>query len=106
MNAERQAKREKWTEILRSWEDSKMNAAAYCRKNDIPSWQFHYWKKNLLSSDEEESDDFIAFPFAGSHQSRSGLWFELSSGLRLVIESGFNADELLRVLKVVGSGEC
>lgn len=106
MNEERQAKRERWAEILRNWGESGMSAAAYCRERNIPSWQFNYWKKNLLSSGEEASDDFISFPFAGSHPTRSGLWFELSSGLRLVIESGFNADELLRVLKVVGSGEC
>lgn len=107
MNEERQAKRKKWNEILRDWNESGVSAAAYCRTNDIPSWQFNYWKKRLLSKSEEDGERrFVEFPFVNERPRNSGLWFELPSGLRLVIESGFKVDELLRVLKVVGDDGC
>lgn len=107
MNEDRNEKRDKWACVLRDWEKSETSAAAYCRSNDIPACQFNYWKKRLRPRGNEKEGRFVKLPFAQErHRGDSGLSFELPSGLRLVIEGGFDADELLRVLKVVGGGEC
>lgn len=102
----RQSKREKWEEVLSRQEGSGVSVAEFCRRAAIPSWKFYYWKRRLRGGENDDSgDDFVEISFSGSGRC-SGVWFELPSGLRLVVESGFDVDSLVRVLRTVGSGRC
>lgn len=104
MDETRQSKRERWTATLSRWDESGLSGAAFCRENDIPAWKFNYWKKRL----RKESDDgggFVEMSFDGSYR-RSGLSFDFGSGVRLVIERGFDLEELTRLLRAVGGVRC
>ena len=98
---------EKWERILTEWRLSNDTVSNYCRKNKIPLWQFYYWKRKLGGKGTDSSrKGFIRLSFSDTVEETSGMWIELSSGHRLIIQSNFKRDDLSRVLKVLGDAGC
>jgi len=106
MKLSRQSKHKKWHQELSKWQQSSMSVAAYCRQTGIPDWQFHYWRKKLLPSTLAPQTKFIELNLSEEIQVSSGLWFELPSGVRLMVSPSFNSEILFRVLSVVGELKC
>jgi hypothetical protein len=104
MNTRLRKKHDKWKKELHNWQISGSRISVYCRTNNIPIWKFYYWKKKFSETGQGE---FIKLSLSErTDTSSTGLWIELSSGIRLVIESGFNSKELSRVLAVAGGNQC
>ena len=98
---------EGWGGLLDDWRHSGKSVAAYCRKAEISIWKFHYWKKKLGTvGNFQDQGKFVRLSVSDCSDSSSGLWIELSPGIRLVIESGFKSEDLFRVLQTVGGRKC
>ena len=93
-----------WSGVFSEWQDSGKSAVSYCRENNIPQWKFYYWKRRVLPSEEKKG--FTRLSLSDSPESSSGLWIELASGIRLVIEKDFNSDTLHRVLATARGRKC
>ena len=93
-----------WTEIMKTWQGSGKRIVEYCRENNIPQWKFYYWKKRVLSPEKEGA--FTKLSFSDERELSSGLWIELSPGVRLVITKGFSSRELYRVLQAARGRKC
>ena len=104
MNTRLRKKHENWQKKLQNWQISGNSISAYCRTNNIPVWKFYYWKKKFSETGQGK---FIKLSLSEkTDTSSSGLWIELSNGIRLVIENGFNSEELSRVFSVAGGRKC
>ena len=73
-----QEKLSHWAEVIKDWQGSSKSAVEYCRENNIPQWQFYYWKKRVLSPGKERG--FTKLAFSDDRERSSGLWIELSPG--------------------------
>lgn len=92
-------KRAEWTETFREWQESGKSIAGYCKDKNIPFWKFYYWKKKILSPDKKCG--FTRLSLTDRSKSSSGLWIEISPGIRLIIERGFSSEDLSNVLRTL-----
>jgi hypothetical protein len=104
MSERSESKRAEWTEIIRRREESGLCVARFCREREIPAWKYHYWRRRLSVRSGTEGG-FVEVSFSERSHS-SGLWFDLPSGIRLMVDRDFDGVELARVLHVVGGGRC
>ena len=102
MRRSNEEKRAECASIIADREASGASVAAYCRSREIPAWKYHYWNRRLRRADSGGGAGFVEMSFAAG--GGSGVWFDLGSGVRLVVERGFDADALRRALAAVGSG--
>ena len=103
MRQSNEEKRTRWASVIAEREASGESVAAYCRQRDIPTWKYHYWSRRLKGEGVERREgDFVEMRFDGG--GGSGVWFDLGAGVRLVVERGFDAEELRRVLRALGAG--
>ncbi len=100
----RAERREHWSGILEQWRESGLGKSAFCRQQDIPPWQFHYWFKRLEEQAQEPAEGF-ARVHASSGMAGSGIRLRLASGLEIDLDPGFDEKTLLRFLRVA-SGAC
>jgi len=103
MKASIRKKHEYWEGELKQWRISGKSVSGYCRSNNISVWKFYYWKKRLNGSCNGK---FVKLSISEGMVSSTGLWIELSGGIRLIIERGFDSEELSRVLAAAGGGKC
>ena len=79
--------------------------AAFCRERGLRDWHFYEWKKRLRQAD---AASFVAVEVAASERpmrqaltTSSGIEIRLSRGRSVVVEPGFDASHLRRLLSVL-----
>ena len=92
--AEREARRAHWREIIDRWSESGLTKAGFCREHDLSIWQFHYWFGRFGPRDS--ATGFARIEPGGG----SGVQLRLSSGLGLELSAGFDETVLARFLSV------
>jgi hypothetical protein len=84
------------------------SVAAFCRDRDLRDWQFYEWKKRLRQADAEK---FVAVEVAASEtrevsipsapERNAPIEIRLRQGRSLMVEPGFDASHLRRLLSVL-----
>jgi hypothetical protein len=103
----RQSKEEnlvRWGGLVSEQVASGKSVASFCRDRGFRVWQFYEWKERLRPS---EAAAFVAVKVASTEAvpvepaSMSGIEIGHRSGWSLVVEPGFNASHLRRLLAVL-----
>lgn len=92
---------------LANWKDTGLSQAEYCRRNGLIRHRFGYWKKKLFK--EEGQVKFAVLPVSLSEQSTPFIRDNISSPLRLMVDSRFSLeipdqfsqDTLTKVLQIL-----
>ena len=102
-----QHKEEDWTRwrgLVSEQAASGTTVAAFCRDRGLREWQLYEWKKRLRPS---EAAPFIAVEVASTEAASaqpapaSGIEIRHRRGWSLVVEAGFDASHLRRLLAVL-----
>jgi len=97
---------QRWSSILETWRSSALCAAEFCRREQISRRSFYKWRKRLAEeapSSSEPAPDFVPMRFAARDSRRDcGIAVVVGAGLRLELSPGFDADELVRAVRVLG----
>jgi hypothetical protein len=94
----------RWRGFVSEQVASGKSAASFCRDHGLRIWQFYEWKKRLRSS---EAAPFIAVAVASTEASsalpgqKSGIEIRHRRGWSLMVEPGFDASHLRRLLAVL-----
>jgi hypothetical protein len=97
----------RWRGIASEQAASGKSAAAYCREQGLREWQLYEWKKRLRGSAPQP---FIAVEVSSSearleaepHTAQSsGIELRHRRGWSLMVEPGFDAGHLRRLLSVL-----
>ncbi|WP_321495871.1 IS66 family insertion sequence element accessory protein TnpA [uncultured Desulfobacter sp.] len=75
---------------LANWKDTGLSQAEYCRRNGLIRHRFGYWKKKLFK--EEGQVEFAVLPVSLSEQSTPFIRDNISSPLRLMVDSRFSLE--------------
>jgi|TARA_Y100000310_G_C20499324_1_gene723137 hypothetical protein len=92
-----------WVEILERWRASGLSGAEFCRREQLPAWQFYGWKRRVRDRQTEEGR-FVELAFDG--EARGCGVTVVVGGIRLELASGFDASELGRALKALSGLRC
>jgi hypothetical protein len=106
--------RERWAVLLAQWQQSGQSGRAFCRERGLAYAQWLYWRRRLAVVADQSAvpgralaaGDFVAFApvrsLGASGESEScGLRLRLAGSWELVLERGFDAGELRRVMGVL-----
>ena len=97
----------RWRGLVSEQVASGKRVAAFCRERDLRVWQFYEWKKRLRKPDAAA---FVAVeisraeaPAQPSSQTTrmSGIEIRHRRGWSLIVEPGFDAGHLRRLLSVL-----
>ena len=95
----------RWRGLVSDQGASGRSVAAFCRERGLREWQFYEWKKRLRRS---VGSPFIAVevrsPEAPRHAASAqiaGIELRHGHGWSLMVEAGFDADHLRRLLSVL-----
>lgn len=91
--------------VLRRWKASGLSQAAFCRRAGITTVTLGRWRREFGDGDGGPRGGFVEVrlgPSAGS----AAYDLELASGRHLRIPAGFDAQELERLLAVLGRAGC
>lgn len=101
----RQGKVEHWQNVVGRQAASGISVAGFCRREDIPAWKFHYWKKRLSEEhDAAEVPKFQEVRMADVIDEPAELVFP--NGLILRIPPGFDEGRLGRLVNAIGAASC
>ena len=108
MTEKRRKNLEKWEALISKWRASGLTVAKYCRLTGIPAWKFRYWRDNTKRgpSESRRRGAFLEMAFSEDATSSGKLVVELSSGVRIRLEAGFDPGDLERVLRTLGGASC
>jgi hypothetical protein len=103
-----QAKEEDWARwqgLVSEQVEGGKSIAAFCRERGLRDWHFYEWKKRLRQAD---AASFVAVEVAAAEgpmrqapTQSSGIEIRLKRGWSLVVEPGFDASHLRRLLSVL-----
>ena len=94
----------RWRGLVSEQLGSGTSVAAFCRDRGLRDWQFYEWKKRLRCS---AAVPFIAVEVASTEAvsaqpvQMSGIEIRHRRGWSLVVEAGFDASHLRRLLAVL-----
>src|SRR5260370_3500626 len=94
----------RWRGLVSEQGASGTSVAAFCRDRGLRDWQFYEWKKRLRSS---VAAPFIAVEVASTEAASvqpgqmSGIEIRHRRGWSLMVEPGFDANHLRRLLAVL-----
>jgi len=100
-------KEEFWRGVVERWRRSGLSVAAFCRREDLAACSLHWWRQELKRRDSENSP-FLPVQVAGvlSASSKNEIEIVLTSGRRISIPPGFDAQTLRQVLGVLEEPAC
>ena len=104
------AKRDLWFQHINAWQESELSQAEYVRQHNLSAKSFGYYRRRYFKSQhaqmakpkitsllpvqlEDESE-----PLA---EEQSSILLTTPRGYRIELSSGFNADALQRVIRVL-----
>jgi hypothetical protein len=94
----------RWRGLVSEQSASGTSVAAFCRDRGLRDWQFYEWKKRLTRS---AATPFIAVEVASTEAASeqpaqmSGIEIRHRRGWSLMVEPGFDASHLSRLLAVL-----
>jgi hypothetical protein len=94
----------RWRGLVSEQVASGTSVAAFCRDRGLRDWQFYEWKKRLRSS---AAAPFIAVAVASTEGTSaqpgqmSGIEIRRRGGWSVIVEPGFDANHLRRLLAVL-----
>lgn len=102
--------RRKWAERVHQWQESKMTAKAWCRKNKIVYNTFLGWRKRLNLSIEtnishKKQSDANFIELLDQLKTPSSILLEYD-GIRIYLLDNFDAYTLKRCLNVLRGDSC
>ena len=100
--AEIAEKRQFWQARLDGWKDSGITQAEYCRRHDLDTRNFQYWKKRLLEKTDVSS--LVELPaklLLSPGPVGSAITLVIEGRFRVEVTRGFDADTLGRLIKVL-----
>lgn len=89
-----------WAAKVRAWNRSGLTAARFAAKHRLSENSLRWWKWKLGGGEELEPEQFVEVAMDG-HASSAGLELTSPGGWTIRLPSGFEADELARVVSVV-----
>jgi hypothetical protein len=104
MGRHKEADLARWRGFVSEQVASGKSAASFCRDHGLRIWQFYEWKKRLRSS---AAVPFIAVEVASTEAASaqpgqmSGVEIRHRRGWSLMVEPGFDANHLRRLLAVL-----
>ena len=112
--ADRRRTRHQWQALVEGWAESGLTQKAYCTQQGISVTSFHRWREQLRQEadlgDQASSEaapirllpvQWHEAPVPEPSRAGAALTLVLATGLRLEVESHFEAETLRRVLAVV-----
>ena len=108
MTEKRKRNLEKWEALISEWRASGLSVAKYCRSTGIPVWKFRYWrdKTKRCGGKSRRRGAFLEMAFTEDSASTGKLVVELSSGVLIRLEAGFDSADLEKVLRTLGGASC
>ena len=102
MGRYREADVSRWRDVVSEQVGSGKSVAVFCRERGLREWQLYEWKKRLRKS---EATSFVAVevavPSAPASMRSVGIELRHRRGLSLMVEPGFDAAHLHRLLSVL-----
>jgi hypothetical protein len=111
MGHNREAEIQRWHELIAAQQVSGRSIAAYCREHSLRLWQFYEWKKRLQQKQSHPSAfvavsmkvEDVEVPQPSAECLSSAIELRHRSGWGMMVEPGFDADHLRRLLSILGS---
>jgi len=89
--------RREWMAAVEQWKVSGVSGAEFCRRNGFCVRRFYAWRHRLGMSPSAGSGSFVPVSFAGRSDG-CGIAVVVGEHVRLELSTGFDQDELLRVI--------
>ncbi len=109
MNQAREAKREKWRQIIESQQASGQTAAAWCREHQVKQASFFAWKRRLQAVGSAR--EFVEVHAAADlgrggdvemeRDGVAGIEICCRGGRRLLLRRGFDRGLLIQAIEVL-----
>lgn len=99
------ARREFWRMHIREWVDSGCSQTEFCRRENLPRANFHYWKKKFRETKAKGQLRLVPLEMvaeAADNDMGKGVHVECS-GCRIEVKAGFNPGVLTDVIKILRS---
>ena len=88
--------------LVRDFEQSGLSRKAFCNARGVAVHTLDYYRQRHRSSEAAQSEQrLVPVELVGSAGVGSGLRVELSNGRAIVVEAGFDASHLKRLLAVL-----
>jgi len=100
-----QEKRQSWQQHIRSWQQSGLTRIAYCRRHDLKSHCFVYWRNKFVPKTETACSGFVEIPTglgASGLSQPSGLRLAVNDRYRVEVHRDFDPVALRQLLHVLG----
>jgi len=103
-------KREMWQARVKAWQRSGLLQHEYCRRNNLSSRQFSYWKKVLGLEHGQRAGSFVPVPIPKIMEAPpvsaagTAITVRLASGIGIELTPEFNATTLVRAVAALGGG--
>ena len=90
--------------LLLEQEASGLSVAAFARERGVPSWTLYGRRRRLRKHKASAKDaDFVQVHIRPVQPVPSAIEVDLKTGMRVRVPTGFDADELRRLLGVLAS---
>ncbi len=100
--AELAEKRRTWQEHLKKWDSSGLSQVEYCRRNNLRTNIFLYWKKKLLPESTPALVELPAKLFSRpALPQKAPLCLFVDGRYRIDIAPGFDVDTLDRLIRML-----
>jgi len=111
MGHNREAEIQRWREQIAAQQVSGKSIAAYCREHALRLWQFYEWKKRLQQKQSSPAAfvavslqaEEVELPHPCAATLSAAIELRHRRGWSMMVEPGFDADHLLRLLSVLES---
>ncbi len=88
--------------LVRDFEQSGLSRKAFCSAHGVALHTLDYYRQRHRASNSEQGEQrLVPVELVGSGGSSSALRVELSNGRAIVVEAGFDASHLKRLIAVL-----
>jgi hypothetical protein len=90
-----------WRKHIEQWQGSSLTQAEYCRRNNLKTRTFTYWKRRLKAATNEIR--FVPVPIEPPRLEKPNPRIKISVNdhYRIEVPDGFNPDTLEQILRVL-----
>ena len=92
-----------WTNHIKSWKESKLTQAEYCRQNNLQKQLFSKWKTKMIGKEEKGSERFVEISVGPTYNAiPDSIELVIRDTYKINIRSNFNPEALKKLLMVLG----